>query len=69
MSLFSEHIVQTALSPDVTTSTSDHVLRALQLNKGHQAAVKTQIEQLEDKLAALDKLLVCTGSLVPPWGN
>ena len=61
--------MQTALSPDVTTSTSDHVLRALQLNKGHQAVVKTQIEQLEDKLATLDKLLVCTGSLVPPWGN
>ena len=50
--------MQTAPFPDVTISADGHVLRALQLNKDHQAAVKTQIEQLENKLAALDKLLV-----------
>ena len=50
--------MQGALSPDVTISASGHVLRALELNKDHQATVKTQIEQLESKLAALDKLLV-----------
>ena len=53
-----ERIMQGALFPDVTISASDQVLRVLQLNKDHQATVKTQIEQLESKLAALDKLLV-----------
>jgi hypothetical protein len=46
-------------------SADEHVLRALQSNKDHQAAVKTQIEQLENKLAALDKLLVCAVSKIP----
>jgi hypothetical protein len=53
-----------ALSPDVTISANEHVLQALQLNKDNQAAVKTQIEQLENKLAALDKLLVCAVSQI-----
>jgi len=51
--------MQTAPFLDVAISPDEHVLRALQLNKDHQGVVKTQIEQLEDKLAALDKLLVC----------
>ena len=51
--------MQTAPFLDVSISPDEHVLRALQLNKDHQGVVKTQIEQLEDKLAALDKLLVC----------
>ena len=55
----SEPIMQTAAFPDVTTSANEHVLRTLQSNKDHQAAVKTRIEQLEDDLATLDKLLVC----------
>jgi len=52
--------METVFFPDPTTSVNDHVLQTLQLNKDHQAAVKIQIEQLEDKLATLDKLLVCT---------
>ena len=51
--------MQTAPFLDATIPADEHVLRALQLNKDHQGAVKSQIEQLEDKLAALDKLLVC----------
>lgn len=56
--------MQTALSPDATITTNGHVLRALQLNKDHQATVKSQIEQLENKLAALDELLVCAVSRI-----
>ena len=54
----SEHMIETAVFPDPTASANEQVLRALQLNKDHQGAVKTQIEQLEDDLANLDKLLV-----------
>lgn len=50
-----------------TIPANEHVLRALQLNKDHQAAVKTQIEQLESKLAALNKLLVCVAPRIPMW--
>ena len=50
--------MQTTVSPHLTISASERVHRALQLNKDHQAAVKTQIDQLERDLAALDKLLV-----------
>lgn len=57
--------MQTAPFPDVAISADDHVLRTLQLNKDHQAAVKTKVEQLENKLAALDKLLVCAVSQIP----
>jgi len=57
--------MQNALFPNTTTSANEHVLRALQLNKDNQAAVKTQIEQLDNKLAALDKLLVCAVSYIP----
>ena len=69
--------MQGAPLPGVTISASDQVLQVLQLNKDHQATVKTEIEQLESKLAALDKLLVratsqvqicwkSTGHLRPP---
>jgi hypothetical protein len=54
--------MQTTVFPGETISANGHVLQALQLNKDHQAAVKIQIEHLEDDLAALDKLLVCTSS-------
>ena len=57
--------MQTAVSPDVTISANGHVLRALQLNKDHQGAVKTKIEQLEDDLVNLDKLLVRAQSQTP----
>lgn len=60
--------MQAASFLDVATSANEHVLCALQLNKDHQTAVKTQIEQLENKLAALDKLLVRTTPHIPPWG-
>ena len=59
--------MQAAPFPNVTISADEHVLRVLQLNKDHQAAVKTQIEQLENKLAALDKLLVCAVSPAYTW--
>lgn len=59
--------MQAAPFPNVTISADEHVLRVLQLNKDHQAAVKTQIEQLENKLAALDKLLVCAVSPTYTW--
>jgi len=61
--------MQTAFFPDVTTSANEHVLRALQLNKGHQGAIKTQIEQLESKLVALDKLLVRAQPRIPLSGD
>lgn len=64
-----ERTMQTAVSPDATVSANGHVLRALQLNKDHQAAVKTQIERLEGNLATLDKLLVEAGSHTPLPGN
>jgi len=48
---------------------NEHVLRALQLNKDCQVAVKTQIEQLESKLTALNKLLVCATPRIPMWGT
>jgi len=53
-----EPMMQTAVFPDPTASANEHVLRTLQLNKDHQGAVKTKIEQLEDDLANLNKLLV-----------
>jgi hypothetical protein len=56
--------MQTAFFPEAPISANEHVLRALQLNKDHQAGVKTQIEQLENKLAALNKLLVRQGTVV-----
>jgi len=62
-------MMETAPFPDETASASEHVLRALQLNKDHQVTVKTQIDQLEDDLATLDKLLVRNGSQVPLLGN
>jgi len=55
--------MQTAVFHDATAN--EHVLRTLQLNKDHQAVVKTQIERLEDDLADLDKLLVRVESQVP----
>ena len=61
--------MQTTVSPDVTISANGHVLRALQLNKDHQAAVKTQIDQLENDLASLDKLLVCATFRIPLLGT
>jgi hypothetical protein len=61
--------MQTTPFPDAPISASEHVLQALQLNKDHQAAVKVQIEQLENKLAALDKLLVCTMHRIPMFWN
>jgi len=61
--------MEISFSPDATISTNEHVLRALQLNKDHQAVVKDQIEQLESKLAALDKLLVRAQSRIPFWGD
>lgn len=57
--------MQTAPFPDAPISANEHVLRVLQLNKDHQTAVKTQIEQLENKLAALDKLLVRAVPQIP----
>lgn len=55
--------MEAAFLHDATISANEHVLRSLQLNKDHQVAVKSQIEQLENKLATLDKLLV----RVVPW--
>lgn len=61
--------MQTPPFPDASISTNEHVLRALQLNKDDQAAVKAQIEQLESKLAALDKLLVRVVPKIPMSWN
>lgn len=61
--------METASVPGTAVSANEHVLRALQLNKDHQAAVKTQIEQLESKLVALNKLLVCVTPRIPVWGT
>ena len=61
--------METAVFPDATASANENVLLALQLNKDHQGAVKTQIEQLEDDLANLDKLLVRAEPHVPLHGT
>jgi len=61
--------METAVFPDPTVSANEHVLIALQLNKDHQGVVKAKIEQLEDDLANLDKLLVRVLSLRSHLGN
>lgn len=61
--------MQAAPFSDVPISVNEHVLRALQLNKDHQVVVKTQIEQLEGKLVALDKLLVRITLQILLFGN
>ena len=61
--------METAVFSNAMGSANEHVLRALQLNKDHQTAVKAQIERLEDDLAALDKLLVCAMFQIPPLEN
>ena len=61
--------IQTAPFPDAFVSTNEHVLRTLQLNKDHQSAVRSQIEQLENKLAALDQLLVRPALQIPMRGS
>jgi len=67
--LLSEHIMETAVFPDVAASANEHVLLTLQLNKDHQGVVKAQIEQLQDDLASLDKLLVRAEPQVPLYGT